>query len=235
MVADVLRTQVEVGGADRLVRLLRVLGRALVDARLLGQVFAPVVADDLLARRLDRLARELHRIGAHVGDQADRLAADVHALIQALGGAHGLRGAHPQLARGFLLQRGGGEGRGRMAAHLLALDGGDGIGSAGGDLAHGLLGRRLRRQVELVELAPVQMRQPRGDDLARGGAEIGVDRPVFAGLERLDLGLALADQAQRDRLHPPRRARAGQLAPQHRRQGEADQVVERPARQVGLD
>ncbi len=40
---------------------------------------------------------------------------------------------------------------------------------------------------------------------------------------------------QRHRLHPPRRARAGQLAPQHRREREADEVVERAARPVGVD
>ena len=54
-------------------------------------------------------------------------------------------------------------------------------------------------------------------------------------LEDLDLGLALADQAQRHRLHAAGRAAARQLAPQHRREGEAHQIVERAARQVGVD
>ena len=67
------------------------------------------------------------------------------------------------------------------------------------------------------------------------GEEVGVHGPVLARHERLDLGLALADQAQRDRLHAPGRAGARQLAPQHRREREADQVVERAARQIGLD
>src|SRR6185437_8392238 len=54
-------------------------------------------------------------------------------------------------------------------------------------------------------------------------------------LEDLDLGLALADQAQRHRLHPAGRAAAGQLAPQHGREGEADEIVERAAGEVGVD
>ena len=64
---------------------------------------------------------------------------------------------------------------------------------------------------------------------------MGDDRPVFARDEFLDLELAVADDAQRHRLHAARRARARQLAPQHRRQGEADEIVERAARPIGVD
>ena len=67
------------------------------------------------------------------------------------------------------------------------------------------------------------------------GLEMGDDRPVFARDELLDLELAVADDAQRHRLHAARRARARQLAPQHRRQVEADEVVERAAGAVGVD
>ena len=54
-------------------------------------------------------------------------------------------------------------------------------------------------------------------------------------LEELDLALAVDDQAQRDRLDPAGRLGARQLAPQDRRQGEADQIIERAARPVGVD
>ena len=53
--------------------------------------------------------------------------------------------------------------------------------------------------------------------------------------EFLDFEFAVANKPQRHRLHPARRAGAGQFAPQHGRQGEADQVIERPARQIGVD
>ena len=65
--------------------------------------------------------------------------------------------------------------------------------------------------------------------------EVGLDGPVFLRLEPLDLHLAINHDAQRHRLHPSGRARARQLAPQHRRQVEADQIVQRAAGEVGLD
>ena len=68
-----------------------------------------------------------------------------------------------------------------------------------------------------------------------GGLQMRDDRPIFACDEPLDLDLAVADDAQRNRLHAPRRARARQLAPQHRRQVEADEVVQRPAGAIGVD
>ena len=47
--------------------------------------------------------------------------------------------------------------------------------------------------------------------------------------------LALADQAQRHRLHAAGRAAARQLAPQHGREGEAHEIIERAARHIGVD
>ena len=64
---------------------------------------------------------------------------------------------------------------------------------------------------------------------------MGDDRPVFARDEFLDLELAVADDPQRDRLDPARRARARKLPPEDRREGEADQIVERAPRPVGVD
>ena len=46
---------------------------------------------------------------------------------------------------------------------------------------------------------------------------------------------AVADDAQSHRLHAPGRARARQLSPQDRGKGEADEIVERAARPVGVD
>src|SRR5206468_3438309 len=128
----------------------------------------------------------------------------------------------------------GDEGRRRVAPDLAAVDRGDREGAAL-DLAPGLLGARLGVQIELVELAAVEMGEAGLQRLLLRCAEQGIDRPVFAGLEDLDLGFALADQAQRDRLDPAGRTAARQLAPQYRRQREADQVVERPAGEIGVD
>ena len=75
---------------------------------------------------------------------------------------------------------------------------------------------------------PVEADEPR---IETGAVllHLGDDRPVFVGLENLDLAFALADQAQGDRLHAACRFRAGKLAPQHGRKGEAEQVIQRAA------
>ena len=85
-----------------------------------------------------------------------------------------------------------------------------------------------------VDLLAVELDQPRGEARAVLLERRG-DRPIFLRPEHLDLALAVDDQAQRDRLHAARRLGAGQLAPQHRRQREADQIIERAARAVGVD
>jgi hypothetical protein len=138
-----------------------------------------------------------------------------------------------QLARGFLLQGRGGEGRGGRALAGLLLDGGDLEdrllhGGPGGQ------GRTLVAQVELGELLVLVLDQA-GQERLGAGRDVGLDGPVFLGLEALDLQLAVDDQAQADRLHAAGRAAARQLAPQHRRQGEADQIVQGAAGQIGLD
>ncbi len=224
----------DIGGADRLVRFLRVLRLGGVFARCGGQIVGAEAGAHMAANGFDRLARHLHAVGAHIGDQPLGLTVQIDALIQLLRHAHGLLGAEAKLARRFLLQGRGGEGRRRIAADAAAFD------RADGELTR--LHRRFGAgrkgfgvQVELIQPLAVQMRQPRGERRAGRGRETGFHGPVFAGAERLDLRLAVADQAQRDRLHPPGAAAAGQLAPQHRGQGETYQVIQRAAGQVGFD
>ena len=231
---DVLRRAEEIRRADRLVRFLGVLGLRRIDARAGRDVRRAVLGLDQAAGLADRLRRELHAVGTHVGDEADRLAADVDAFVQALGDAHGGGGAEAELARGFLLQGRGDEGRRRVAPDLPTVNRRHREGAAL-DLALGLLGTFLRVEVELVELSAVEMGEAGLQHLLLGGAEIGVDRPVLAALEDLDLGFALTDQAQRDRLYASGRTAAGQLAPQHRREGESHQVVEGAAGEIGVD
>ena len=87
----------------------------------------------------------------------------------------------------------------------------------------------------MSSFAAVERDEPRLVGVAARGGEDRLDRPVLAGAERLDLHLAVDDQPQRHRLDPAGRLRARQLAPEHRREAEADEVVERPAREVGVD
>ena len=111
------------GRTDGLVRLLGVLRLGLVDARLLGHLVRAVEPRGDLADLLHRLGRQRHRVGTHVGDEADAALADVDALVELLREAHGAPRVEAELARGLLLQRRGGEGRRRVAPALLAVDG----------------------------------------------------------------------------------------------------------------
>ena len=88
---------------DRLVRFLRVGDLVGIAARLVRQVLLAVEPLHQVAGRGDRLVRQRHRIGTHVGDEA--------ALVQALRHLHRLLGGVAQLAVGFLLQRRRGERR----------------------------------------------------------------------------------------------------------------------------
>ena len=109
--------------------------------------------------------------------------------------------------------------------------------SAGGSAQDpgGALGVFPRRDREFAESLAVEGREAGRKRRSVGRAESRFDRPVLPRLEDLDLQLAFADQAQRDRLHATGRARAGEFAPEHRRQGEAHQVVERPSGLLGVD
>ena len=69
----------------------------------------------------------------------------------------------------------------------------------------------------------------------RGVASVATSDQYSRADEFLDLQLAVADEPQRHRLHAAGRARARQLAPEHRREREADEIIERAAREIGVD
>ena len=185
-------------------RFLRVLGFGLVDVRRFRQVVVAVALGDERANLLDRFLRQIHRVGTHVADETDGLAADVHAFVQLLGGAHGALRGEAEFARRLLLQGGGGERRRRIALALLLLDRGDKVAALCllEQLGLDLGGAVLVADRELVELLALELGELGAEILALG-AEIRLDGPVLARLEALDLFLALDDQAQRRALHAP--------------------------------
>ena len=65
--------------------------------------------------------------------------------------------------------------------------------------------------------------------------EPGAEDPVLLGHESVDLGLAIADHLQGDRLDAPRREAALDLVPEQRRQLETHQPVEHAPRLLGVD
>ena len=109
-------------------RFLGVLGLGGIEARLVRHIVASIEAADDLAGLVQGLGRGLDAVRPHVGDQADRLAADVDALIELLGGLHGALRVEAQFARGFLLKGRGRERRRRRTLGGTLFDGGHGEG-----------------------------------------------------------------------------------------------------------
>ena len=233
MARHVGRPAEDIGGTDRLMGFLGVFRLGLVNAGTGRQIPLAVVLLDQGAGGADGLGGHLYAIGSHIGDQTHSLAADIDALVKALGDLHGAGGRQIQFARRLLLQGRGGERRigvtlGLFLFHRPDMEGG------GQHLGLGGFRRGLVTDVEFVELPAVQDVQ-RGADLRLAGRqEIGLQGPVFLAAEPFDLGFPLADQAQRHRLHPSGRAAARQFAPQDRRQGEAHQIIQGPAGQIGV-
>ena len=216
-------------------RLLRVLDLALVFARRRRQVVGAVARRDMVADRGDRLARHLHAVGPHIGDQAGGLAADIDAFVELLRQPHGLLRAEAQLARRLLLQRRGGERRMRVALDALLLDRADveppgldrGAWRACASCSFGrsncssfLPSRWVSRAVNGA---------PAGVVKSASTVQYSRARNASISASRSQIRRSATDCTR------PARAAARQLAPQHRREGEAHQVVQRAARQVGLD
>ena len=225
MIARAGLVATKLGRADRLMRFLRILGLGLILARLFGQVTAIIAVRDRLARSGNGAAVHLHAVGPHIGDRA--------ILIELLRDPHRVAGRKAQLARGFLLQGRRGEGRRGIAGERLCLDLLD-REAPGLHIGLGGHGVAFLADGQPVDLLALPADEPRGKALP-ALLHLGRDRPIFLRHEAFDLALALHHQAQRDRLHAPSRLGAGQFAPQHRRQSEAHQIVERPARPIGVD
>ena len=243
----------DAGGADGLVGLLRALAPGAVVPWPLGVVAAEVLLD-VLRGLLQGLLGHGHRVGAHVGDQAHALAAaQVDALVELLGDAHGPLRREAQAIGGRLLQRRGDERRGRTLARLLALDGrhapGQRLGGPGAILdLLGPGGVELDALTGLLELAgvgievaaagealPVDGVEPRGEVLAPGAVEQGLDVVVHRHPEPLPLLLALDDQAHRHALHPAGAQARAHLLPEDRRELVAVEAVQDAAALLGLD
>ena len=223
-------------GPDGLVRLLRPALLLLVPARLGQRVLLTVQLLYRFGELGQGLFGDVHRVGSHVRDQADlALAGDGHALVQALGDLHRLARREPELARGLLLQRGRGERRGRRPLDLLLADLQDAVGGLRGG------GRRAPRASSCVDStrpflsgdaasfsSPTWMSRARKARIApRCGDSRASTLQYSSGDERLDLALAVDDQAKRHGLHAAgRQGPALQALLQQGREFVADQPVE---------
>ena len=108
---DPVRLAEGVGRPDRLVRLLGTFVAARVDPRRIGQVGVTEPLLEIPPGHADRLAREVRRVGSHVGDEAHAsLVWEVDALVELLRDPHRTVGRHAQAAARGLLQRARDEG-----------------------------------------------------------------------------------------------------------------------------
>ena len=123
------------------------------------------------------------------------------AFVELLRDAHRPRRGEAEPAGRLLLQRAGDEGRRGAAVHLPLRYGGDAVGRAV-EVAQNRVGGRLVRQRNLVRLAGPAV-QRRGERRARARQQVRLDGPVLDGDEGVDLGVALRDEAEGDRLHAP--------------------------------
>ena len=204
--------------------LLGVFGFGAVHARRFGQEIGTDFVVDVVADFGYRVLRQGYAVGTHIGNQADRALADIHAFEQLLGGAHGAVGGEAELAHGVLLHGGSGVGRGGLAGgfflhhveHLrrFALHGGQ-HGGLGGFVGQG----------ELLQFAALPLGEFGGKFLAAFVA-VEVHAPVFLRFKGADFVFALANQAQGGALHAAGAQAAPDFFPQQRGEVEADQVIQ---------
>ena len=223
-----------IGRAHGFMRFLRVLRLVLIRARRLRDIVLAVIRSDHLADVGDRFLRHVDAVGTHIGDEADGLAVDLDAFIEPLREPHRMRGREAELAARFLLHGRGGEGRRRIAPRGLGFDRGDREGRGFQRLLE-IFGFLAAADIEARDLLAVGADQARFEGVVARGREVGNQRPIFPGDEFLDFEFAVADETQRHRLHAAGRARARQFAPQNRGEREADEIVERAAREIGID
>ncbi len=224
------------GRPDRLVGLLGVARALLEGARLGGEEPLAVATLDRLARRRHGLLREVYGVGAHVRDVA--------VLVERLRDAHGVLGRQAELPARLLLQCRGGERRRGGAGGLALLHRVDGPPGVAGAVDQ-RLGRRLVERHHrvalcraLLELAGVgvviaALGDAHPAEVGEGGLELravlgqgGGEVPIGGRHERQALLLAHDEEAHGHALDPAGREPRGDLAPQQRADGVADQTVE---------
>ncbi len=221
------------GGSHRFVCFLRVFRFIVIFPRRSRDVFLAVVVVEHGANVSNCFGRQVDAVGPHVGNQAGGFAVDFYTFVEPLRQSHGDRRGEAELAACFLLHGRGCEGRRRIATGRFRLD--------RRHLEHSVFkiaGERLRlgarTNIEALNFLSVGADQARFEDLVAWCRQLGKDRPVFFGDEFLDFELAVAHKTQRDGLHATGGAGPRQLAPEHRRECETDEVIKGAAGEIGI-
>ena len=216
--------------------------------RRIRQIVFAEMLDDRFACGCDRLLRQRHRIGTHVGDIA--------VFVQSLRRTHGLTRAHAETIAGGLLQGGRGKRWNRTATVRLGFHRRDSKrckfqclsnrGSLRLVQLHDLILRTGRSQLaigaEILGTSQTTATQRHHTRIERNIIAIGIRRlqrcgdiPIRGTHERHTLALALHDQTRGDGLHTARGKTRPNLAPQHRRKLIAVQAVQNTAGFLGVD
>jgi hypothetical protein len=244
---DIVRLARRIRRTNRFVRVLRI-GLLVVPVKLrprLREIFVAKVALHDFTRGQCGAFRHTRAVRAHVRDEArGALGAEVRALVQRLRDPHRAFGAEAEFLGGFLLQRAGGERRGRILPALATLDLRERERKRGAHL------RGVRRGpsqaldirddgaclclVVDLHLAIIDAVQARRELLAVVLHRRG-DRPVFLRLERADVPLALDEEPERDRLNATSRQAFLDRLPEDRTRLVADQAVEHTTRLLRVD
>ena len=209
--------------------------------RLIGQIFLAVLRAHQFARRLDRHAGQIGRVGTHISN--------VPVLVQALRHLHRPPGREAELAVGFLLQRAGCERRVGLGRVWLIFQRSHfelAVLQARGQVGRGLF-------VHLQECGVFELAGGRVEILARRNAapvdrdQLGAELllvslgkaadqvPIGGRTEGHPQSLALDDQPHGHALHPAGRQLGPHFAPQQRRNFVAVQPVDNPPRFLSFD
>ena len=213
---------------------LRVFGLTAIGPLLCGQVIPSKLLPNRIAAGGNCFRRHADAISPHIGDQTCCFAIDIKPFIQFLRQPHGALRTIAKFSGSLLLQGRGGERGCGIAQGRLCFDTANGKVS-GFQCTFGNLGGFLVDDGKPVQLLAVKVGQTSDQGGIVSSPEINLDGPVFAWLECLYLNLPLTDQAKRHGLHPSCRLSPRQLAPKHRRQGKADEIIQRSSGLLGIN
>ena len=216
------RVHVDVGRTNRFVSLLCAF-LAAVHVGCRRQVVRAELAFNVGACHFDRIGRQVGGVGTHVRDVAR--------FIQALGHHHGFLHPVAQAIARCLLQGGRDKRRRRLAAGRFVFTLDDAVAGSL-ELLQGSHGLGFVQRLERLAFFAGNVEAHLG---TLGGAKVGVNFPVFFGVERTNFALTLHHQLHRHRLHTACRQATGNLGPQQRRNHVTHYTVEKTACLLSVD
>src|SRR5580704_7076869 len=231
ILADVFRRAHGVRRTHGFVGFLRVL-LGLVIVGLFGKIAGAETVRDQFAHLREGVIRDVHGIGAHVGDERDgAFFAKLDTFIEFLRERHRALGSVAEAVVGGLLQLGSCERWRRIALLFPLRDRGDlplGSGDGGNNFVRGLL-------IGDFDVFALVFKKLGFEERRLAGIEHGVDRPILLRQESADFLLAFDDQAQSHRLNAASGKATANFIPKKRGDFVAYDAVENAAGLLRVD